>query len=148
MPMQWSEFSCMLKPSPIGGVGVFATQDIAAGTHVFHHPHELRVLKVKDIPESLRCYCIYLNNDEAVCPERFDRMEIGWYINHSEQPNIARKAPIRNAHESDQSIIISDMKERVVYAIKDIKAGDELVINYNDLSEPEHLKEDYYKPRQ
>ena len=32
-----------------------------------------------------------------------------------------------------------------IYALEDIKAGEEILIDYNCLNEPEHLKEDYYK---
>lgn len=137
--MQWSEFSFMLKPSPLGGVGVFATHDIPAGTHVFNPNFEIRTMKVKDVPAALLQYCIYINDDECLCPERFDRMEIGWYINHSSSPNIARKGAISNAEA------VRNIKARIFHAIQDIKSGDEILIDYNCLDEPEHLKEDYYR---
>jgi len=136
--MEWTEFSFILKPSPLGGIGVFATHDIAKGTQVFKNSFELRNLKTKDIPSELIKYCIFLNDEECLCPKRFDRMEIGWYLNHSSDPNIANKFVITHASEFG--------KERLVYATKDIKAGDEILIDYNALGEPEHLKEDYYKP--
>lgn len=60
-------------------------------------------------------------------------MEIGWYINHSSTPNVGRRnCPERNG-------------EHRLYTIKDIKAGDEIVVDYNELGEPEDVKEDYYK---
>lgn len=139
--MQWSEFSFMLKPSPLGGVGVFATHDIPVGTHLFNRKFEMRTMKVKDVPAPLLKYCIYINDLECLCPERFDRMEIGWYINHSSTPNIARKNVVSNA-EAEKNI-----KERAVYAIQNIKAGDEIFIDYNSLDEPDHLKEDYYRKK-
>lgn len=40
---------------------------------------------------------------------------------------------------------VKNIKERTVYAIQDIKAGDEILIDYNCLDEPEYLKEAYYK---
>lgn len=136
--MNWSEFSFILKPSQLGGIGVFATHDIAAGTPVFTQEFNLRTLKIKEVPEELIKYCIYTNDEECLCPERFDRMEIGWYLNHSSAPNIARKSTIGE----DQC---NDLKKRDLYAIKDIKAGDEILIDYNYLNEPEEFKEEYYR---
>lgn len=139
--MQWSEFSFMLKPSPLGGVGVFANHDIPAGTHLLNYNFEIRTMKIKDVPSSLIQYCIYISDDECLCPQRFDRMEISWYINHSSTPNIARKSSVSNAEA------VKNIKERIVHAIQDIKAGDEILVDYNCLDEPEHLKEDYYNPK-
>jgi len=126
----------MLKPSSLGGVGVFATHDIPKGTHLFKTKYELRTLLIKDVPEPWLKYCIYINDKECLCPERFDRIEVGWFINHSSTPNIARKNVITD---------VESFKERTLYAIQDIKAGDEIYIDYNSLNEPESLKEDYYK---
>lgn len=133
--MEWSEFSFILQPSPLGGVGVFAAHDIPDGTHLFKSRFITRTMKVKDVPPLLLKYCIYISDEECICPERFDRMEIGWYLNHSSKPNVAKKTAASS----------SDSKSRNIYAIQDIKAGDEILIDYNCLNEPEHLKEDYYK---
>lgn len=124
--MKWSEFSFILKPSSLGGVGVFATHDIEVGTQVFSGIFSRRKMKVEDVPSDFIKYCIFLSDEECLCPERFDRMEIGWFVNHSDQPNIARR-------------------EGVNVAVHAIKAGDEILIDYNQLGEPEHLKEAYYK---
>lgn len=139
--MQWSEFSFMLKPSPLGSVGVFATHDIPKGTLLFNKNFEIRTMKVKDVPTPLLQYCIYISDDECLCPGRFDRMEIGWYLNHSSTPNIAKKSEVSHAEA------VENTKERTVHAIQDIKAGDEILIDYNYLDEPEHLKEDYYRQK-
>lgn len=127
-PVNFSEFSLILKPSSLGGIGVFATHDIPSGTLLFTKTHEMRTLKAKDIPQEFIKYCIFVSDEEYICPERFDRMEIGWYINHSATPNIDY-----------------DFKLCKLYAIKNIKAGDEILIDYNYLDEPEHLKENYYQ---
>lgn len=131
---KWTEFSFIVKPSPLGGIGVFATHDIPAGTHILRNGYDRRTLQIKDIPEEFRTYCIKISDEECVGPQQFDRMEIGWYINHSATPNIAQK-----------TVIIENEEECIIYACTDIKVGDEILINYNDLNEPEHLKEDYYK---
>lgn len=122
-----TEYYFVLKPSPIAGIGVFAAQDISAGTHLFRGNHSSRKMKTKDVPSEFIKYCIFLNDEESHCPERFDRMEIGWYINHSEHPNIGKDT------------------ERRVVALRDIRTGEEIVLDYNHLNEPEHLKEAYYK---
>lgn len=127
LTMTWTEYTFILQPSSIGGVGVFATHDIPKGTELFRGDHSTRTLKIKDIPEPFVKYCIFLNDEECVCPERFDRMELGWYINHSNQPNISRHGA------------------KCMITIRDIKAGEEIVMNYNELNEPEHLKETYFK---
>lgn len=133
---QWSELSFILKPSTIpgAGVGVFAVHDINADTPLFRVERNItRTLKMKDVPPELVKYCIYMENGECIAPERFDRMEIGWYLNHSATPNVGhRSCPERNG-------------EHRLYTIKNVKAGDEIVIDYNELGEPEDLKEDYYK---
>ena len=123
----WSEFSFILKPSAIGGIGVFAMHDIPAGTPILSRKHTVRKAKIKDIPADFRKYCIYIDEEECWCPERFDRMEIGWFINHSDHPNIT----------------VKDIG--VAYALQDIKAGDEIVMDYTELNEPEQMKEGYYK---
>lgn len=124
---QWTESTFILKPSLVAGIGVFATHPIKAGTEVFKDNYSPRVLKTKDIPKAFQKYCIFLNDEESLCPERFDRMEVEWFLNHSKDPNLS-KTP-------DEKII----------ALKDIQAGDEVFIDYNQLNEPEHLKESYYK---
>jgi hypothetical protein len=137
-PVKWTEFSFILKPSPLGGIGIFATHDIPAGTDVFTRDFNLRSLKIKEVPEEFLRYCIYTSDEECLCPERFDRMEILWYINHSSEPNITPKGTI-----GENKFDIS--KRHDVYAIKDIRAGDEILIDYNYFGEPEQFKEDYFK---
>lgn len=142
--MNWSEFSFMIQPSPLSGVGVFAAHDIVAGTLLCNQEHKVRLLKINDVPKDFLQYCVYINEKECIGPERFDRMEIGWYINHSSMPNIENREKIDD--------IINQVKKHLIwsvnvpfFAIKDIKTGDEILIDYNCLAEPEQLKEDFYK---
>lgn len=138
--MESSEYTFILKPSSLGGIGVFAAQDIPAGT-VINPEFNLRRLKIKDIPPPFLQYCIYINDEECYGPERFDRMEIGWYLNHSATPNIARKESFSFTDA------VNNREARPSYAIKNIKAGEEIFMDYNALDEPEEKKEDYYKPK-
>lgn len=124
---KWTEYSLVLKPSPIAGIGVFATTDIPAGMRIFSGNISARTMKITEIPPDFLKYCIFLNDEECLCPERFDRMEIGWFINHADEPNLEKKA------------------EDHIVSLREIKAGEEILINYNQLNEPEHLKEEYYR---
>jgi SET domain-containing protein len=67
------------------------------------------------------------SDDECLCPQQFDRMEIGWYINHSSRPNIAKKSVVSNAKA------VRGSKKRIIHAIREIKAGDEILMDYNRL---------------
>lgn len=60
------------------------------------------------------------------CPSDFGRMEVGWFINHSKNPN-------------------AYLREKEFYASRDILAGEEITTDYNLLGEPEEEREDYYK---
>lgn len=122
---------------------MFASHDIAAGTILLNKEHKIRRVKIADIPSEWQKFCVYINDKECFAPERFDRMEIGWFINHSATPNIAAKDPLLSLDEIDEN------KPRAYpfVALKDIKAGEEILIDYNYLKEPQHMKDDFYKPR-
>ncbi|MES2122317.1 MAG: SET domain-containing protein-lysine N-methyltransferase [Chlamydiota bacterium] len=122
----WSEFSAILKPSTISGIGVFAIHDIDIGVQVLPK-FSPREAKISDIPAEFLSYCISLDDEKCLCPKEFDRMEIGWYLNHSKNPNVEKRA------------------DGNVYTIMAIKAGEEILIDYNQFGEPENLKEPYMK---
>jgi SET domain-containing protein len=128
---QTNEFSFILKPAknPEHGVGVFTLHNIDEGILIaaFLPTHSSRHMKKEDIPESLLGYCVGKEDGTYACPNDFSCMEIGWYLNHSKNPNIAG-----NAIDG-------------FYSLRSINAGEELLLNYNDLGEPEEMKEDYYK---
>ena len=125
-----TEFSFILKPSE-HGVGVFATHDIKEGTYLIFFAEETEltnltvIRKNEDVPELFQQYCVD-RGETLVCPRDFGRMEIGWHLNHSKTPNAYHK-------------------NYDYYALRDIKAGEEITIDYNTLEEPEEPKEDYYK---
>ena len=53
-------------------------------------------------------------------------MHVGWYLNHLKESNAFRD---------------NDFKW---YAMRGIKAGEEITIDYNSLEEPQEGREDYY----
>ena len=124
-----NEFSFILKPSKFG-IGVFATHDIAKDTFLRlfggegEAEHNVRILSKKDVPELFQEYPLH-RGDKLVCPNDFGAMPVGWYLNHSKTPNATHK----------------DYKW---YASLDIKAGEEIFIDYNSLGEPAEDKETYY----
>lgn len=67
-----TEFLLILKPSPIAGLGVFAVNDIPQGTPIFSGKSHHRKMHVKDIPSEFLKYCIFINDEECSCPERFE----------------------------------------------------------------------------
>jgi len=132
MKNETNEFSFILKPSE-HGVGVFATHDIAKGIRLRLFGNQIeddvdrpRILSKEVVPEVLRGYCVD-REDKLLCPNDFGQIEIGYYINHSDAPNTYQE------------------NYKWFYAKRDIKKGEEILIDYNFLDEPEENKEDYYK---
>ena len=125
------DFSFILKPStvPNAGVGVFAVHGIRSGTKLVLNKEggESRVLKMDEIPEILQQYTIALGDGIRKAPQAFNHMWIVWYLNHSDTPNA----------ELNQ-------KENDYYAIRDILAGEEILIDYKVFHEPEGEKDSFY----
>lgn len=124
-----NEFSFILRPSTIdgGGVGVFTLHPIDKGVLLDIWPREkVRLLHESEIPESLRMYCVAKENDMWSCPPAFNKMEIGWYMNHSDTPNVFKK-------------------DGQFFAKRAIDKDEELLLNYKTLEEPENKREDYYR---
>ncbi|HZZ99121.1 MAG TPA: SET domain-containing protein [Candidatus Paceibacterota bacterium] len=111
-----TEFSFVLKPSE-HGIGVFAVHDIKEGTYLRLFGNDDkggdRSRDKKDVPESFRVYCID-KGDKLITPADFGAMPVGWFMNHSKNPNALNN----NYH---------------YYAAHDIKAGEEITIDYNSL---------------
>jgi|GEM_PF-514747 len=128
-----TEFSFVLKPSTIpgAGVGVFAVHVIRKDTHLrlfgdkSTGEERIRSIQKSAVPKLFHEYCKDMG-EEMICPQDFGHMSLGWYMNHSSAPN---------AHHIQYDW----------YASRDIQAGEEILIDYNTLREPEEVKDEYYK---
>lgn len=124
-----NETYVMIKPSPIEGIGVFAIRDIPKGCRdMFSKPTDhdewLKVPKttVAALPQHaqdlIENYCLF-DTDHYFIPEYgFKKMDLVNFLNHADNPNII-------------SINDGDYFE----AIRDIKKGEELVIDYGEITD-------------
>jgi hypothetical protein len=108
------------------GVGVFAVSDIPLGTDVFGADDAETVMVEKTETLGLRSevrklyhdFCV-LKNGTYECPVSFNSLTVSWYLNTSETPNVRPDSDLR------------------FKAIREIKAGEELLANYEEYSENE-----------
>ncbi len=125
--METDEFSFVLKPGKYG-IGVHAVVDITAGAklNMFGKNEQApRTIDKDQVPVELSGLCIDLGENKLLCPNDFTKIELGWFLNHSNDPN-------------------AEHKNLIWYAKRDISKGEEILIDYNSLDEPEDLKDDYY----
>jgi hypothetical protein len=116
-PMVTTEYSFMLKPSQIdiGGVGVFASHDIASSTYLkLFDLDDLRMIDLKTTNHFFVERFGVPAGDQSSCPKDFGRMSIGWYLNHSSNPN-------------------AYLKNDRYYALRNIHSGEEIMIDYETL---------------
>jgi len=113
-----------LKPSTIvgAGVGVFASTDIANGTFLegLFGSDDVRRLTWEefaalDVPTEVKENFVTRYETECFVPKDFNLMSVGWYLNDADEPNLAHNANYD------------------YFALRDIAAGEELFIRYEDL---------------
>jgi len=116
-----------LGPSAIHGVGVFAIQEIAEGTPIFYADDTELVWIDANIIDGLpteikRLYKDFaiLKNGKYGCPTNFNNMTVSWYLNEPNKP----KEPNVRCDENYQFC-----------ALRDIKTGEELTVDYDTYSE-------------
>jgi SET domain-containing protein len=114
--------------SKIHGVGVIAIVPIAKGTDLFPTDHdELTWVDETDLPDApaLRRFyddfCIRKGSAYG-CPRSFNELTAAWYLNHSDSPNVKCDANYR------------------FFALRDIKEGEELTVDYSTYSENSFLQ--------
>jgi uncharacterized protein len=113
-----------LRPSKIHGVGVFAIKNIPKRTYVFADDDESIVWvekkRIKHLPKAVRDlyddFCIIKGNKYG-CPKNFDSPTPAWYLNHSSNPSVTADKRVK------------------FYALRDIKKGEELTVDYRTYSE-------------
>ena len=117
----------MIKPSTIEGIGVFALKDIPKGCRSMFSKATadeqwitISKTEVENLPEHAKAlienYCLYDADNYFVPDYGFKKMDLVNFLNHSDEPNI---------------ISINDGE--FFEAIKDIKQGEELVIDYGGI---------------
>jgi len=84
-----------IGPSRIHGVGVVAIRDIPAGTLVFRGESErvtwVSRAAVRRLPKASRA--LYedfgmVSGDRIGVPPSLNKLSVGWYVNHSDAPNV------------------------------------------------------------
>ncbi len=117
----------MIKPSPIEGIGVFALRDIPKGCRdMFGKPDDacdwITVSKneIEALPVHAQFlvgnYCLYDEENYFVPAQGFKKIDISLFLNHSDEPNIL------SVNEGDY-----------FETTRDIKEGEELVIDYGEI---------------
>jgi len=116
-----------IKSSSVHGIGVFAIADIPKGCREMFSRNvgewiKLPVTEVEALPAHSRnlieTYCLFDTDHYYVPDYGFKVMDLVNYLNHSSSPNI---------------ISINDGEE--FEALRDIKAGEELFVDYHYLAE-------------
>ena len=121
----------IIKPSPIDGIGVFALRNIAKGCRsMFSKANEqekwipVTKTEVENLPEHAKAlienYCLYDEANYFVPDYGFKKMDLVNFLNHADIPNI---------------ISINDGE--IFEAIRDIKTGEELFIDYGEIVDGE-----------
>ncbi len=121
----------MLKPSLIEGIGVFAIRDIPKGCRGMFSQQDINdewISISKDEVATLpphskfliENYCLYDENNYFIPDHGFKKMDLVCFLNHSNEPNI-----------------ISINEGEFFETIKDIKAGEELLIDYGEIVDGE-----------
>lgn len=114
-----------LKPSVLGGVGVFAICDIPKGAYIFQGDATKTVTvpieTLDTLPPAIRKmyedFCAF-EPYGMVCPESFNAMSIAWFLNHSEtDPNVGCD------------------EEYKFFTLRDVQEGEELVSDYGTYSQ-------------
>ena len=118
----------IIRPSPVEGIGVFAIRDVPKGCrNIFTDPHPdkdqwitIPRIEIEELPlharQLVETYCLYDEANYFVPEHGFKKMDLVNFLNHSDLPNV---------------ISINDGE--YFEAIKDIAAGEELLVDYGGL---------------
>jgi hypothetical protein len=119
-PAHTGVFTRLAPSHKFPGIGVFAIRDIPAGANVFAgDDNEMREIDPNDLigiePEIKKLYCDFcvFKDGKIKGPTNFNNLTVGWYLNHSDEPNV---------------LCGSDYD---FFTARDIKKGEELTVNYS-----------------
>lgn len=113
-----------LGVSRVHGIGVFAIRDIRKGT-LFCQGDDADLvwipkIKIKGLPKETRRlyqdFCVF-KGSMAGCPRNFNVLTVAWYLNDSKKPNVGCN------------------KDYDFFALRDIKKGEELTVDYDTYSD-------------
>jgi SET domain-containing protein len=121
----------MLRPSSVAGIGVFALRDIATGCRdMFSQPDKndtwitLSKKEVEKLPHHAQVlvenYCLFDEEKYFVPDYGFKKIDISLFLNHS-----------------DESNVMSINEGEYFEALRDIKAGEELFLDYGEIVDGE-----------
>ena len=119
----------MIKPSHLHGIGVFAIRDIPKGTrNIFSQGVgewiKLTIAEVEALPKHskdlVENHCLFDEEVYYVPDYGFKLVDLVIYLNHSDTPNVV-------------SINDGEFFEAII----DIKAGEELLVDYGTIVESE-----------
>ncbi len=132
---KWSKALLYLKPSGIEGVGCFSDIPIRKGEFVrVWSPEDSKWVPLKEAHSS-RYKHLYKRFGIRTtggywAPINFLRISVGWYMNHSPQPNL-----------------LSDDGDVTYYAAQDIAVGEEVTIDYRRMDDTyDNLSRDVVVP--
>ena len=115
----------MLRPSAVQGIGVFAIRDISKGQRQLFSQDKSEWIKipkeeVEKLPEHSRFlvenHCLYDDDNYFVPEYGFKMIDPVIYLNHADIPNV-----------------ISINEGEDFEALRDIKSGEELFIDYGEI---------------
>lgn len=117
----------MIKPSALHGVGVYAIREIPKGCReIFSRSTAEWVSiprkRIEELPfysrQLVETYCLFDEDNYFVPEYGFKMMDMVIFLNHSDSPNI-----------------VSVNEGEYFMTIRDIKEGEEILINYGDIVE-------------
>ncbi len=119
----------MLKPSRLHGIGVFAIRDIPKGQRALFSRDKsdwipVSKKEVAALPQHtidlVENFCLYDEENYFIPPYGFKMIDLLIFLNHADLPNI---------------FSINDGED--FETLRDIKAGEELLIDYGDIVDEE-----------
>ncbi len=133
---KWHKALLYLGPSRIEGVGCFSDVRIKKGSFVrVWSPEDTRWVPLKKAHASPHKKLFQRFGIRTAggywAPINFLRISVGWYMNHSETPNLQ-----------------SDDGDVTYYAIRDIEPGEEVTMDYRRMDDTlDNLRRDVVIPR-